>query len=157
MFQLSIAPKSSLRPSGILFRNFRYTNEDERALVRQVFNLAASKGARVHVLSESNIPCGFVALSIKNYNKVPSVCIEYIFTSSQYRKVQYPDLGDTPLKISEYLLGYAILSALEIGKKVPLRYVFLQLGSDHLERFYSRHGFSEVDNEGWMSLDIPSD
>jgi len=156
MFNLTIAPKNSLRPSGSLFKNFSYADEHERGIVRQIFALASNKQSRIHVLSNGTTHIGFVALSVKNYNSVPSVCVDFIFTSSQYRGIKYPELGDTPFKISEYLLGHAILTALDIGKKVDIRYVCLQLGSDHLEKFYSRHGFSEVDNKGWMSLDIPS-
>jgi hypothetical protein len=155
MFHLALASGSALLPSG-LFRNFRYDNPDEQNYVRQVFQLAHKKAAKVHVLKIDGTPCGFVALSIDNFNDVPSIVIEYLFTSVPYRKQIYPELGEPPIKISEYLIGQALLMAADIATKVPLRYIALQLATDRHEALYSSHGFIRTEGTNWMSQIIPS-
>ena len=157
MFKLSAASKYELLPSGPLFRALIYADQDERNLVRQLFRQASNKQVHIHILKKANIPYGFVALSIKEYNEVPSLRIDYLFVSSQYRR-QGPlsDLGESPpLRISEFLLGRAIQIAINISSKVPLRYIHLQAVDDWLQKFYERNGFSLDNKEGWMSMDTP--
>src|SRR5450631_1507220 len=117
MFELSVASRTSLSPSGSIFRSFQYANANEQNYVRQVFGLAQNKNASVHVLQNENKPCGFLALAVKPYNDVPSIYIEYLFTSAQFRGLVYEDLGDPPRRISQYLLGHAIQTAIEVSAK----------------------------------------
>lgn len=155
MFDFALASGSALLPSG-LFRNFRYGNPDEQNYVRQVLQLAHKKAAKVHVLKKDGVPCGFVALSIDNFNEVPSIIIEYLFTSVPYRKQTYPELGEPPIKISQHLIGQALRMAADIATKVPLRYIALQLATDRHEALYSPHGFIRDEGTNWMSQVIPS-
>jgi hypothetical protein len=152
MFELAPTSGSSLFQSSPIFRNFQFTSADEQNFVRQMFQLAHKKSVRVHVLKIDGRPCGFIALSVKDFSDVPSFIIEYLFTSAQYRGVSYPELGDVPLRISEYLLGQAILMATDIHSKIPLRNIALQLGYDYLEPFYTRHGFSRAPAPNWMYM-----
>ena len=156
MFDLALASRSALLPGGLLFRNFQYGNADEQDYVRQVFKLANKKAARVHVLRNDDVPCGFVALAIDDFNKVPSIIIEYLFTSVPFRKLTYPELGEPPIKISEYLIGQVLDMATDIAAKLPLRYIALQLATDRHEALYNQHGFTRTEGTNWMSLVILS-
>jgi hypothetical protein len=83
LFELtSLLPKSAdLRSGGTVLRSFQYGNQDERNFVDQIFGLGRKKQAGIHLLKNGNDPYGFIALSIKDFNEVPSVKIEYLFTS----------------------------------------------------------------------------
>lgn len=134
-----------------------YDNTDEENYVHQVFKLAKSKNARIHLLKKDSVPVGFVALSAKPFSEVPSVKIEYLFTSSLYRKIVFQELGDRPLRISEYLLGHAISITDGASRLIPLRYLSLQLANDRLEHFYVHYGFTRVEGTDWMSIVLPLD
>jgi hypothetical protein len=156
---LEFAPVSSveLRAGGSLLRSFVYANQDERNFVNQVFGFARSKNTRIHLLKEDNSPLGFVALSVRNFNDVPSVIIEYLFVSLPYRGRPYPNLSDQPLRVSEYLLGQAISMANNAWSIIPLRYMALNLADNCLESLYSRHGFDRVEGtDSWMFLVLPA-
>lgn len=156
---LEFAPVSSveLRAGGSLLRSFSYGNQDERNYVEQVFGFARSKNIRVHLLKEDNNPLGFVALSVRDFNDVPSVIIEYLFVSVPYRGRPYPSLSDQPLRVSEYLLGQAISMANNAWSMLPLRYMALNLADDNLATLYSRHGFTLVEGTtSWMFLVLPA-
>ena len=59
------------------------------------------------------------------------------------------------MKISEYLISFAIMMATEIDAKVPIRYVASFPGHDRLISFYEvSWGFKVLDKTGWMFLRI---
>lgn len=143
-------------PKGALLRNLQFATQDERNYAHQIFGCARSKRAKIHVLKNDGTPYGFVALAIDHFNEVPSIFIDYLFTSEPYRKLTYPDLGETPLKVSQYLVGKTIEMAVDVTNKVPLRYIALQLADERLASFYDKHGFKHADGlPGWMSQTIP--
>jgi hypothetical protein len=160
LFELtSLLPKSAaLRAGGTVLRSFQYGNQDERNFVDQIFGLGRKKQARIHLLKNGNDSYGFIALSMKDFNKVPSVKIEYLFTSRPYRGIQYPDLGDQaqPIRVSEYLLGQAIWMANAATSMFSARNLFLQLIDDHLEPLYCDNGFTRIIGTDWMFLVLPS-
>jgi len=157
LFEFTPLSGNLLRAGGSLLRTFEYANQDERNFVYQVFGIARSKNTRIHLLKEDTIPLGFVALSLRNFNDVPSVIIEYLFVSVPYRGRPYPKLSDQPLRVSEYLLGQAISMANNAWSIIPLRYMALNLADDCLEPLYSRHGFDCVEGtKSWMFLVLPA-
>ena len=156
MFDFAVASDAALWPGGFLFRNFQYDSPDERSYVRQVFQRARKKAVRIHLLKKDGVPCGFIALSIDDFNDVPSIIIEYLFTSVPYRRQAYLELGESAIKISEYLIGQVLCMATEISARVPLRYLALQLATDRHEALYKPHGFIREEGTHWMSQIIPS-
>jgi hypothetical protein len=157
LFELVSPSGLELRAGGSLLRNFTYANQDERNYVEQIFGFARNKNTRVHLLKENSNPLGFVALSVRNFNEVPSVIIEYLFVSVPYRGRSYPHLSDPPLRVSEFLLGQAISMANSAWSMLPLRYMALNLASDCLEQLYSQYGFYRVEGAGsWMVLVLPA-
>lgn len=140
MFEFTSLSNIELRAGGSLLKNFVYANQDERNYVEQVFGFARSKNTRVHLLKENDNPLGFVALSLRNFNDVPS-----------------PHISDPPLRVSEYLLGQAISMANNAWSVLPLRYMALNLADDSLEQLYSQYGFYRVEGAGsWMVLVLPA-
>jgi hypothetical protein len=158
LFELtSPLPQSSdLRAGGAVLRSLQYDNNDERNLVNQIFRVGRNKQAGIHLLKNGTEPYGFIALAIKNFNELPSIKIEYLFTSLSYRGIQYPDLGDQPRRVSEYLLGHAILLANAASSMFSVRNLFLQLADDRLEPFYTEYGFTRTIGTDWMFLILPS-
>jgi hypothetical protein len=154
MFSLALAARYELLPSSTFLRNLQFASSDEENYVRQIFSRARSKKIKIHVLKNDDSPYGFVALAIANFNDVPSIIIEYLFTSEPYRKQTYPELGETPLKISEFLIGKTIEMAEDITNKVPLRYIALQLAAERLEALYEPYGFRRTEGTNWMSQTI---
>lgn len=155
MFEFSPQSGNALRAGGSLLHTFVYASPDERNYVHQVFSIARSKNVRIHLLKHGHTSLGFVALSIRSFNDVPSVIIEYLFVSSPHRSTPFPGLSDQPLRVSEYLLGQAISMASALWKIVPVRYLALNLADNRLEQFYSRYGFDRVTGTDWMFLVLP--
>jgi len=157
LFELTPLSNIELRAGGSILRSLAYANQDERNYVEQVFGFPRSKNTRIHLLKEDNSPLGFVALSVRNFNDVPSVIIEYLFVSVPYRGRPYPNLSDQPLRISEYLLGQAISMGNNAWSILPLRYMALNLADDYLEKLYRRNGFTLVEGTtSWMFLVLPA-
>jgi hypothetical protein len=157
LFEFTSLSSIELRAGGSLLRTFSCANQDERNYVEQVFGFARSKNTRIHLLKEDNNPLGFVALSVRNFNDVPSVIIEYLFVSVPHRGRIYPDLSVQPLRVSEYLLGQAISMANSAWSMLPLRYIALNLADDCLEKLYSQYGFYRVEGAGsWMVMVLPA-
>lgn len=154
-FELVILQPEKLHSGSSILKDLKYGSSNERNYAEQVFKIAKGKNARIHLLKMDEIPVGFVALAIKPFNDVPSVAIEYLFTSQPYRKTLYEDLGEPSQRISEYLLGYAISIADKASEVIPLRYLALQLADDGLERFYAPHGFQRPQGTDWMSIKLP--
>lgn len=155
MFTLSLAAGRELYPKGSLLPRLCFSDSDEQNLASQFFQIGRSKRTNIHVLKKDDIPFGFVALSVGVFNDVPSIFIDYLFTSEPYRKLTYPDLGETPLKVSQYLVGKTLEMAWDVNSKVPIRYIALFLADDRLADFYEEHGFEHAEGAtGWMSQKV---
>lgn len=155
MIKLATLSKASVFP-GSLSKRFQYANDDERQYVVKTAKLSARKKTLIHLLSDtSGNNYGFLALSIssfdRSYNR-PSIVIDYIFTSKQYRSRKFPELDNTT--VFEYLLEFALRSAASLQEIVPLRFIALQPAHDRLATYYQKIGFSFIDTSGWMFLKL---
>lgn len=129
---------------------FEYSDADERNYVVQTAKLATKDRTRIHLLADgAGNSYGFVALSLAVSENKPSLVIDYLFTSHQYRGVSYADLGG---KISDYLLGFTIQIASMLRQPVPLRFIALQPATPELEQFYHKRSFLKLDATHWMFL-----
>jgi hypothetical protein len=144
-----ILARPKLSPAPFTAR-FDYLDSDERNYVVQTAKFAGKDRTRIHLLTDDNgVSYGFAALSLAVFENRPSLLIDYLFTSHQYRGVFYPELGS---KISDYFIGYSIEIASTIRPKVPLRYIVLQAATPKLEVFYQKRGFMKLDSTHWMFL-----
>ena len=155
MIKLASLSGASAYP-GSLSKRFQYADDTERQYVVKTAKLAARQKTRIHLLSDtSGNDYGFVALSIssfdRSYNR-PSIVIDYIFTSQQYRGLMFPELDNTT--VFEYLLEFALQSALSIQEIAPLRFIALQPANDRLAAYYQKKDFKPVNNSDWMFLSI---
>ncbi len=129
---------------------FKYTDADERNYVVQTVKLAAKDRTRIHLLADDAVNSyGFVALTLAVSDNKPSLVIDYLFTSQQYRGVSFPELGG---KISDYLIGFTIQVASMLRQPVPLRFIALQAATQELESFYHKRAFMKLDATHWMFL-----
>lgn len=159
MFEL-VTPlplSSTLRAGGPVLRTFEYRNDHERDLVAQVFGYVRKKQARIHLLQNGDDPYGFVALSIQEFNRLPAVKIEYLFTSDPYRSLRYNELGDSPLSVAGHLMGHAISMANSASTMFSIRNMFLQLADERLDPYYTNYGFSRLTGTDLMFLVLPTD
>lgn len=147
-----VRPAESFLHPGTFLKKFTYSDDNERQYVRQVAKLAFNRKTRIHLLAnEANIPCGFTALSISHLLDQSCLVVDYLFTSKEHRGISFDDLG---MKISEYLVDFAINTAREINDRAPIRYIALMPGHDKLISFYGSWGFKNLDKTGWMFLRI---
>ena len=147
-----VKPTASYLMPGTFLKKFHYTDDNERQYVRQIARLAKNKQTQVHLLvGDDNTPHGFISLSVSQLQDLPCIIIDYLFVSKQHRGRVFQELS---MKISEYLVDFAVLTATEINDKVPIRYVALLPSHDRLASFYGIWGFKGLDKTGWMFLRI---
>lgn len=155
-FELHILQKPALLQSGSILKKLEYKDADEENLVRQAFQLAEKNNARIHLLTKSSKPCGFIALSIEDFSDSKSLRIEYIFTSLPYRKSKFQELSENEsLLISEYLLGHSIKIASDLNAQVPIRTLSLLSAHEKLDKLYKNAGFTESPKKRWFSMTTP--
>lgn len=129
---------------------FSYANADERNYVVRTVKLAANDRTRIHLLADdAGDSYGFVALSLALFENRPSLIIDCLFTSLQYRSLGFPEIGG---KISDFFIGYSIQIASTLRQPVPLRFIALQAATPELEVFYSKRDFMKLDSTHWMFL-----
>jgi hypothetical protein len=56
------------------------------------------------------------------------------------------------MKVSAYLIDFAINTAREINDRAPICYIALMHGHDKLISFYGSWGFNNLDKTGWMFI-----
>jgi len=155
VIKLATLSRASVYP-GSLSKRFQYADDGERQYVVKTAKFSTRQKTRIHLLSDtSGNDYGFVALSIssfdQSYNR-PSIVIDYIFTSHQYRGRKFPELDNTT--VFEYLFEFTLRSALSLQEIVPLRFIALQPAHDRLAAYYQRIGFSFIDTSGWMFMKL---
>jgi hypothetical protein len=155
MIKLATLSGSVISP-GSFSKRFQYADDGERQYVVQTAKLAGKEKTRIHLLSDtSGNNYGFVALSVssfdRSYNR-PSMIIDYIFTSVQYRGRKFPELDNST--VFENLLEFTFQSALSIQKIIPLLFIALQPANDRLAAHYQKKDFKPLKNSDWMFLSI---
>jgi hypothetical protein len=144
-----ILSRPQLSPAPFAAR-FSYSDADERNYVVQTVKLAANDRTRIHFLEDDDGDSyGFVALSLAVFENKPSLIIDYMFTSLQYRGLGFPEIGG---KISDFFIGYSIQIASTLRQPVPLRFIALQAATPELEVFYGKRDFMKLDSTHWMFL-----
>jgi hypothetical protein len=132
---------------NIFVKKYQYdstNNPPDMEYVRDIARQAKDNKLRIHNLTIDGSEIGFIAFSVHTLNNSPCLFIEYIFISSQYRKIQYPELDDTTL--GEQLLQYSHILATTLDKNVPIKYLALEPANSALEKYYDKRGFTKLDN-----------
>lgn len=114
---------------------------------------AGNNQCRIYVLTNNGEYYGFVALSLAVFAQVPSVVVDYLFTSLQFRGVEFEDLESG--KVADYLLAFALKSAVTVSEIVPVRFLALIPADETLDAFYRRRGFSKLDSTNWVFTKVP--
>lgn len=97
-----------------------------------------------------------IGLSASRVDLIPTVQIDYIFVSSEHRKLRYKELSDT--KISTYMIDLAIVITKKLCDDIGIRWLALVPDNDKLENFYSKEfGFkphNDRDKQRYLFLKI---
>lgn len=154
-FNLLTLPHWSAHPASFPKRFTCNPSTDEREQIVKAVNRAKGNQCRIHVLMNDKESYGFIALSLTTVgkDKLPTLVLEYLFVSQQYRGHNYGELQG--LKIGDWLIAEALQFAQEITTTVPLRYVGLEPASDPLGAFYQRRGFLKIDRTSWLYAVVP--
>jgi hypothetical protein len=141
-----------------LFDSFQFHTspiraERERSLLKASFKQVEKSKSVAYLLKFNDISLGFIALSVTSVNEFPSLQIDYLFVSNQYRKEKLSYLEDNT--VSEYLIILSTHIANEIKEKVGLKYLVLypdQQNKNLIAR-YKKIGF-KVLNKEWMFIKL---
>ena len=120
----------------------------ETIFIKDICNRVLKSSTVVYTLQNEGKTLGFVALSVSSIDSFPSLQVDYLFVSSQYRGVVLEELEDT--KTSIYLIEFAIEIAKEMQEKVGLRYLVLLPDDERLQKVYRDIGFAKFSKKDWM-------
>lgn len=129
------------------------TNDAQREslFIKDICNRIEKSKTVLYVLELDKEVIGLISLSVTSIQDQPSMQIDYIFVSENYRGKSLEELDD--LKPFKYLIEIAINLAKEIKTTVGLRYIVLSPDTDELKHKYEKVFFQELNKE-WMYLKI---
>ena len=151
-YKIVVPSRHLLHPNSFL-KNFQFANDHERQYLKHLAKLASDNKVRIHLLADTNNKTvGLIALSLTTIFGSTCMAVNYLFTSVPYRKTDLVGLGGK--KVSEYLIEFAVDSAMEMSLKVPIHFIALQPAHEKLEQFYTLLGFKRLHHKDWMFLRI---
>lgn len=123
----------------------------ESLFIKDICNRIEKSKTVLYILEFDTKIIGFIALSATTVQDQPSMQIDYIFVSEEFRAQSLKILDN--LKPFKYLIEMAINIAKEIKTIVGLRYIVLSPDSEALKDKYKKVSFKELTDE-WMYLKI---
>ena len=125
----------------------------ERALLKASLKQVEKGKSVAYLLQFSEENLGFLALSVTSVNDFPSLQIDYLLVSSEYRSQKYQFLEDNT--VSEYLILLALHVANEIKDKAGMKYLVLYPDklNEKLIKRYKKIGFTQLNKE-WMFIKL---
>jgi len=124
----------------------------EKLFIEDICKRVQKRGTVLYLLRDEDETFGFIALSVSSIDTFPSLQVDYIFVSEQYRGVCLEALDNS--KTSTYLMEFAIEIAKEIQDKVGLRYLVLLPDNDRLQDVYKEMGFQVLPKQEWMFIKL---
>jgi hypothetical protein len=127
--------------------------ERERLFIEDICKRVQKSDTVLYVLREEERTLGFIALSVSSIDNFPSLQVDYLFVSRNFRGMRLKYLDN--LKISNYLIEFAIDLAQDIQERVGLRYLVLLPDNNKLHDIYQNMGFETLSNQrGWMYIKL---
>ena len=120
----------------------------ETVFIKDICNRVLKASTVIYTLQNQGKTLGFIALSVSSIDSFPSLQVDYLFVSNQYRGLVLEELEET--KTSIYLIEFAIEIAKEIQEKVGLRYLVLLPDDERLQKVYKDIGFEKFPKKDWM-------
>lgn len=125
--------------------------DSDRDRVVAIAKQARKNQSRIHLLvDDEGTQYGFIALSIAVLDEKPSLVIDYLFISEQFRGLLFKSLNG--LTLGKFLLAYAIDLAETSNRNFPLEYIALEPANARLEKYYSEVGYRKLDGSNFMFL-----
>ena len=126
----------------------------EKIFIKDICKKITKSKTVLYVLKTNTIIIGLVAISVtSSINEQPSIQIDYIFITSDYRGKNLEILENN--KPFRYLIEFVIDVAKRLQSEVGLRYIILSPDNDDLKDKYNNLGFKKLDKSiEWMYLKI---
>ena len=126
----------------------------ERIFIKDICKRVKKSKTVLYVLRNNSIIIGLVAISAtSSINEQPSIQIDYIFISNNYRGKNLEVLENN--KPFRYLIEFVIDVVKRLQSEVGLRYIILSPDNDDLKDKYNNLGFQKLDKSvEWMYLKI---
>ena len=112
------------------------SNDHERQFIKQLSTSCEKGSIVVYALELDSKLAGLVGLSASRVDSIPTVQIDYIFVSPEFRNKKFKELADT--KISTYMIDLAIVLSKKLSSEVGIRWLALVPDNDKLENFYCK-------------------
>ena len=123
----------------------------EELFIKDICKRIEKSTSVLYVFKNDDDIIGLIALSVTLINKQPSIQIDYIFISNQYRGQELEILDNT--KPFRYLIEFTISIAKKLQKQLGIKYIVLSPDTDDLQDKYQKLKFNKIDSK-WMFLKL---
>lgn len=137
--------------SKIKLSNDINDSQRESLFIKDICNRIEKSKTVLYVLELNKEIIGLISLSATSIQDQPSMQIDYIFVSENYRGKNLEELDN--LKPFKYLIEMAINLVKEVKLLVGIRYIVLSPDNEDLKYKYEKVSFKELNDE-WMYLKI---
>ncbi|GEM_PF-1748361 len=144
-----IKPTKEFLYSGDFWRRLKVGRKSERSYLKKLVSLSKKDKTNIVMLIKNNEIAGLIALSAFRIDDLPCVQVDYLFVSAPYRKQTFLELDN--IKISQYLINYAIQSSTQIKETVAIKFLLLLPADDNLVKTYDEMDFKPLHSKTkWM-------
>ncbi|MEY4505136.1 MAG: hypothetical protein RL154_1433 [Pseudomonadota bacterium] len=148
-----INPTKEFLYSGEIWTKLSIARKTEGSYLKKLLGLAQKGKTNITLLVKNSQIYGLIALSASRIADLPAVQVDYLFVSSQYRKQEIDKLSN--LKISQYLINYAIQISVDIKEKIGVNFLLLLPADDKLIKTYEAMNFKQLHSKTqWMVLKL---
>lgn len=123
----------------------------ENLFIKDICKRVEKSKTVLYVLKIEDEIIGFISLSATSIEDQPSVQVDYIFVSENYRGTTLEILDN--LKPFKYLIELSINLAKKLKSEIGIRYLVLSPDNDDLNEKYKKVDFQSL-NKDWMYLKI---
>lgn len=144
-----ISPTKEFLYSGDFWSRLKIGRNSEGSYLKKLIALSKKDKTNIVMLIKENEIVGLMALSASRIDDLPCVQVDYLFVSTHYRKQIFKELGD--IKISQYLISYAIQTSATIKEKIGVKFLLLLPVDDALIKIYENMDFKPLHSKTkWM-------
>ena len=119
----------------------------EESFIKDISNRVKQSKSVLYTLELDNQIVGLVSVSAMSIKEQPSLQIDYIFVSNEYRGKVLDELDR--LKPFRFLIEFVINLAKDIKKQIGLNYLILSPDNDELKSKYKNLNFLPLSDD-WM-------
>lgn len=148
-----VRPSIDFIHSNEFWTKLKVGRKEEGSYLKKLFSIYSKKKTNITLLVNDNYIFGLIALFASRIEDLPSVQVDYLFVSKQYRKLKFEELDN--MKISEFLINYAISTSVHASSSIGIKYVLLLPAHDSLISIYANMDFKRLHSKtNWMIYKI---